>query len=218
MIQQGKRKHPTYVILIISLLFLIPLLMALILYIENITLGKNTTNHGQLIIPPFPITKLDLYNSKGQLLKNQSKNNTNEEASPNKNRTNGKWLMLYLYPTSCEQKCEQGLYKMRQIRLATGKNRDRLERAILTYSDTPSDAKLKNLLSTRYKGTRHLMVSRQHFENTIQTHVHAAYANKKGALFIADPLGNILMVYTSNAKPKGIFKDIQRLLKVSQIG
>lgn len=218
MVQQGKHRHSIYVILVIFLLFLIPLTLALILYLEKITLGKNTTNHGKLIVPPFSITKFDLYNSKGQLLKNQIAKKTIQQAVPNNRRTDGKWLMLFLYSNPCEQECQQGLYKMRQIRLATGKNRDRVARAILTYRGKSLDRKLTRLLSTEYKGTRHLIVSKNQFERIVNDNAHVPNANKQGTLYLVDPLGNIMMLYKPNAKAKGIFKDIQKLLKVSQIG
>ena len=36
--------------------------------------------------------------------------------------------------------------------------------------------------------------------------------------FLIDPLGNLMMAYAPDAPPKGVLKDLRKLLKVSQIG
>ena len=40
----------------------------------------------------------------------------------------------------------------------------------------------------------------------------------EGRVYLVDPLGNLMMRYPVDAKPKGILKDILRLLKTSWIG
>ena len=37
-------------------------------------------------------------------------------------------------------------------------------------------------------------------------------------LYISDPMGNIMMSYNDQSEPMAVLKDMQRLLKVSQIG
>ena len=38
------------------------------------------------------------------------------------------------------------------------------------------------------------------------------------AVFIVDPLGNLMMSYDSRQNPKGLLEDLQKLLRLSQIG
>jgi cytochrome oxidase Cu insertion factor (SCO1/SenC/PrrC family) len=118
----------------------------------------------------------------------------------------GKWLMLLFNPGSCTTTCQQDLYQMRQIRIAMGADMDRLQRIILT--DQTVDPQLTKLLQTEFAGTSHLVVNPKHAVQILQ----------KYTLYLVDPHGNIMMSYQSNANPKDIFKDLQRLLKVSQIG
>ena len=40
----------------------------------------------------------------------------------------GRWILAYAGPADCSADCEQALYYMRQVRTATGKNMDRVER------------------------------------------------------------------------------------------
>ena len=220
MTQQGKLtvRHPGAILLLLILLFLIPLGLAWLLYSQKDTLGEGMTNHGHLIKPPFSIADIKIYTTQGQLLNNQLQKHRSGQLYLHQPTTNGKWMMLYLYPGDCDKPCQRGLYNMRQIRLATGKNRDRVERAILTYRHNYSEITLNELLSTRYKGTKHLIVNRIAFEKIIKQNVHTAYATARGALYIVDPLGNVMMVYNTKIDPNGIYKDIKRLLKVSQIG
>jgi hypothetical protein len=37
-------------------------------------------------------------------------------------------------------------------------------------------------------------------------------------IYLIDPLGNLLMRYGSDANPKGMLEDLERLLKYSKIG
>jgi hypothetical protein len=37
-------------------------------------------------------------------------------------------------------------------------------------------------------------------------------------VYLIDPLGNLMMSYAADAKPKGMLEDMKRLLRLSQIG
>jgi hypothetical protein len=37
-------------------------------------------------------------------------------------------------------------------------------------------------------------------------------------IYLIDPLGNLMMSYAPDAKPKGMLEDMKRLLRLSQIG
>jgi hypothetical protein len=39
-----------------------------------------------------------------------------------------------------------------------------------------------------------------------------------GRIYVIDPLGNLMMSYAADAKPKGLLEDMKRLLKLSSIG
>ncbi len=46
----------------------------------------------------------------------------------------------------------------------------------------------------------------------------AAGPGNPGRIYVIDPLGNLMMFYPDDAVPTGMKKDLERLLKVSQIG
>ena len=37
-------------------------------------------------------------------------------------------------------------------------------------------------------------------------------------MYLIDPLGNLMMFYAADAKPKGMLEDMKRLLRLSSIG
>lgn len=204
------------ILLILLLIFTIPLLVALSLFKGQYVFG-GLLNHGELIKPPFSITLLPLRNERGELLKNQETHA--KKNIPNRLRTNGKWMLVYFNPGLCEASCREGLYNLRQILAATGKNRERVERALLTYPNHQANsAAIQLILSERFPGTRHLTVKEQPFTDVIRKHVPEEYALESGTIYLVDPLGNVMMTFKPGTKREAIFKDLQRLLKVSQIG
>ncbi len=219
MTKHGSKKsiHPGIVFLILVLLFFIPLGAAWLLYSDKLTLGESKTNRGKLITPPFSIALLKISNEKGQPLINKRLTKSKIK-SPNVKLTNGKWLMLFVYPGECNTQCQKGIYNMRQIRIATGKNQNRIGRALLSFRQDKKDPSLKRLLATKYRGTRHFYTKQANFQSVVHEKVKANYALKPGTLYLVDPFGNVMMSYAPGTSPTSVFKDIQRLLKVSQIG
>lgn len=126
--------------------------------------------------------------------------------------------MLLVYPGNCTDSCQHSLYNLRQLRLATGSDMNRIERAILTYNNQTNHT-LSQLLALPFQGTKEIRVNRLKFESIIKKEIPAsATAILPGTIYLVDPHGNIMMFYAPPADPKGMFKDLQRLLKVSQIG
>jgi hypothetical protein len=114
--------------------------------------------------------------------------------------------------------CEKALYNLRQIRTATGKDRDRVARAILTLtSSSTTDPHLTALLQTDFQGTVHLTVERAVFLQFLKNTVSKNSA-QEGGIYLVDPLGNILLFYSQAAKPMDIFNDLTHVLKLSNIG
>lgn len=198
------RRHPLLMMTLIFLIFFIPVVLAWIFYVEGDNVGEGKVNRGELIQPPRDFSKLPLKNSNGSPVALQ--------------QWRGKWLLLYVAPDICAQACQKNLYEMRQIRTATGKNQGRVVRALLTFKSQPFDPKLDPLLQTQYNGTQHFVVSEPQFQQVMTGLASTPLAIEEGYLYLVDPLGNIMMAYSNDANPSDIFKDLGRLLRVSQIG
>jgi hypothetical protein len=121
----------------------------------------------------------------------------------------GKWVFLTVASGACDDFCRQKLYKMHQVRLTQGKNMDRITRAWLVDDDVrPSTA-----VTTEYQGPRIVpaegsaVLSRLPAEGAVRDHI-----------YIADPLGNLMMRYPREADSSKMKKHVSKLLKLSRIG
>ncbi|MDF3054797.1 MAG: hypothetical protein K0Q74_704 [Gammaproteobacteria bacterium] len=120
------------------------------------------------------------------------------------------------YTKKSNGSCDKNLYYMRQIRTATGKDSRRVVRAILTFSPATSGQYLQNALRLDFPGTLHFVVSQDAWQRFIAT--NPSTRSMQNAIFLVDPLGNVMMMYPHGTPPMDIFKDLSRLLKLSKIG
>lgn len=129
----------------------------------------------------------------------------------------GRWLMVRVGPAACNDACKQELWLMRQIRLTTGRERDRVERIwILTGDGNPA----ADLLAEHEGLWVVRLGSRQKNEQLIENWLSVASRGGSGAsnIWVVDPLGNLMMRFPDNPDPNGMKKDMNRLLKASRIG
>jgi len=121
----------------------------------------------------------------------------------------GKWVLLQLDAASCAAACQAKLYNMRQVRLAQGREMDRVERVWLILDDAP----LETLLIREYDGTRMLRAA----GSAIVAEFPPAGA-ARDHIYLIDPHGNLMMRFPKNADPRRMNKDLARLLRASRIG
>lgn len=125
---------------------------------------------------------------------------------------NGKWVLLTVQPATCDERCRQKLYYMRQVRTATNENKERLERVwLLAGGDVPDSQ-----LLAEHAG---LWVARAPDASWTQAlPLPATGAGAETYIYLIDPLGNLVLRYDEAFNPKGMLKDLGRLLKYSRIG
>lgn len=120
----------------------------------------------------------------------------------------GRWTLVMADSGACPVACRDKLYKMRQVRVAQGKNMDRVQRVwVLTDQVQPDPALLED-----YRGTVVLRASGVRLGDGLP-----AAGLPQDHIWIVDPLGNTMMRYGPGADPTGIKKDLERLLRVSRI-
>jgi len=178
-------------ITLLLIVFISPVILSAMFYLKRDTWQLNTLHYGQLLSPPLTF--------------NHIKFTGGEPRSEINNKFQGQWLMMYVAPDICELDCDMSLYKMRQVRLALGKNMERINRLVIDISP-PMNKHLKDLLKNVYQKTPILFTS------------FYPKALTPGHLYIVDPLGNIILDYSPQNKPKHLLKDMKRLLKASRIG
>jgi cytochrome oxidase Cu insertion factor (SCO1/SenC/PrrC family) len=186
------------------LTFTIPLLLAGLLFWYGLPLNGKTTNYGQLIQPTISLSQL-------------APTDTSDNPLPNKDIL-GKWVLLTLSPSVCDKACEKSLYEIRQICKATGKEQTRLRQVVLSLKGHKVDTHLENLLNKEYPLTKQWVIDSAKFRELTGISENQPLNATQGAIYFIDPMGNTMMRYSPTANPSGIFKDLSKLLRVSQIG
>ena len=121
----------------------------------------------------------------------------------------GKWLMVIVDSGTCDAECQRKLLYLRQVRLAQGKNMDRVERVwLITDAALPADPVVRE-----FQGTWLIRAAGSEFLRQFPAQRAAA-----DHIYVIDPLGNLMLRFPRDADPRKMVKDIARLLKISRIG
>lgn len=155
------------------------------------------TNYGDLVSPQRPLPALTLRQQDGNAF--------------DLKELRGKWLMVVVDGSACGESCRQRLWQMRQLRVATGKDSDRIERVFLVTDGEP----LETMLLREHEGA--------HILRADPTQLRAFLAldpaqRIEDHMYLIDPIGNYMMRWPREADPSRIKRDLSRLLKASRIG
>jgi len=154
-------------------------------------------NYGDLIEPQRPLPSLEVRELSGEAI--------------DLGVLRGKWLMIMVAPGACDEACRDKLYHLRQVRLTTGKEKDRVERVWLIPDNEP----LLTTLMREYDGTRMLRVD----ANALGAWLPGGTGTRFDEhIYLVDPLGNLMMRFPVNADPNRTRRDLSRLLRASRIG
>ncbi len=120
------------------------------------------------------------------------------------NDLRNKWTLLMVGSGVCEETCRERLYKMRQLRLTQGKNKDRIARVFLIRDNALPDAEIKR----EYEGTWFVRAQGSDL-------LAALPASETDHIYLVDPKGNLMMRYSKDADASKMVKDLNRLLRLS---
>jgi hypothetical protein len=123
----------------------------------------------------------------------------------------GKWIMLKVGGSNCQQDCQDQLFKMRQLRTMQGKEMERIERVWLITDQEP----LETMILRVNDGTRMLRAPAGVVGNWLPVEPGGKVEQH---IYLIDPLGNLMMRFPADADPAKMKKDIVKLLKASAIG
>ena len=121
----------------------------------------------------------------------------------------GKWLLVQVDASPCAADCEKKLYAMRQVRLMQGREQDRVERLWVIADGTAPRANLRQA----YEGLQLVTDPGRALIGKL-----AAEGDVSQFIYMIEPLGNVMMRWPADPEIKRMHKDIERLLKASQIG
>ena len=191
--RRGRRR-----LLLIAVIFFTPMLLAWLVYFGPQDLRpEGRTNYGELQQPVAPL-ELALRDAQGAPL-----------AEP----WDGKWTLLQVLPADCDAACAARVVEMRQLRKSLHRRRTRVQRLVV-LPDAATAQELAAQWGAEQPFLRYAVLPASD---------HAALAARinqgdAGAVALIDPLGNYVLRYAGEADLRGMYKDIKRLLKLSNIG
>jgi len=182
---------PRAKLLLIAAAFALPIAASFIAYF--VVSREPTANYGELLLPPARITAQPFDRAEGAPWKFDD--------------LRGRWIVAMSDSGECPAACVEKLTTLRQVRLALGRNASRVARVYVVDD-------------TRRPGAETL----QPFEGTVVAltptgiRLPPGAANDRGHIYLIDPNGNVMLRWPAAPDRKRMLKDLERLLRASQIG
>ncbi|MEW8507950.1 MAG: hypothetical protein AB2598_14720 [Candidatus Thiodiazotropha sp.] len=181
-------------------LFALPMIAAWVFFLNPQWLPAGRTNHGELIDPPRPVGSLQLYTADGNLFDWQSLQDM--------------WSMTLVSEGGCDAACIEILIQVRQLRRATGANRQRIARLLILMPDANGRLELPNLGGL--EGTE-LLIAESGQRGNIESLFPLQLSEQAIPVFLIDPRGDLMMKQdTTKNSSKEILSDLEKLLKASE--
>ncbi len=195
------------ILIVVALMFFAPLGFSFYLYYGHGTWRPGgRVNSGELVHPARPLPELAL-----PLAADTSRADGAAHTKPN--FLHGKWTLLYVQRGACEEECRRHLYETRQIRLALDREMHRVQRVFI------ADAGCCDLPALRAAHPDLIAVVAGPDDAALRALLpQPAGGGDPRRIYLIDPLGNLMMFYEPDSKPKGILEDMKRLLRLSSIG
>jgi len=152
-----------------------------------------TGNYGELLLPPAHVPSHSFERIAGR--------------SWNFAQLQGSWALTMSDSGACEAACVEKLTTLRQVRLALGRNASRVARVYVVDDLAAPDPQVLD----PFEGTVVALTPRG-------MQLPSGAANDRAHIYLIDPNGNVMMRWPSGADRKRMLKDLERLLKASQIG
>lgn len=208
--QSASKLSGRKVLLLLAVIFVLPFTIAATLHFFN--LHPKGKSYGDLITPPKPVNNIALRDMQGNEFKPQ--------------QWLKKWSMVTIDSTGCLQACQAQTHLLKQLHTSLDKDIKRVQRIMLVPAAASVNKDAYIELQKKYPD---LIILFGHDGTTMTTANDFANAQIIGdgainqtanpnAVWLVDPLGNIMMNYNKNQNPKGMQTDMKRLLKNSWAG
>lgn len=169
--------------------FALPIVISFLVY----TYGhpRATANYGELLLPPDTVTAAPFVAADGRDFRFSS--------------LAGRWIVVTGDRTPCEAACRSKLTAVRQVRLALGKESDRVA-TVAVLEGGATDPGLRAEFPDMA------------FVRPAQRAPATAPTADPAHIYLVDPNGNVMMRWPAQPDYKRMKGDLDRLLRASQIG
>ena len=193
---EGSRRRGRRTFFIIAAMFLLPVAVAFALYYGNLWRPTHSASLGALIDPARPLEVAGLRHADGS------------PADPGV--LTGKWTLIYIGDGACDAACRTALIFGRQSRLALNNEMTRVQRVFLATGNCCAS----DYFAAEQPGLIALDASAPEAQSLLAQFP----PERANALFIVDPLGNLMMRHDASVTTKNLLSDLKKLLKLSHIG
>lgn len=193
---EGSRRRGRRTFFIIAAMFLLPVAVAFALYYGNLWRPTHSASLGELIDPARPLEVAGLRHADGS------------PADPGV--LTGKWTLIYIGDGACDAACRTALIFGRQSRLALNNEMTRVQRVFLATGNCCAN----DYFAAEQPGLIALDASAPEAQSLLAQFP----PERANALFIVDPLGNLMMRHDASVTTKNLLSDLKKLLKLSHIG
>ena len=183
--------RPRLILLAIMALFAAPIVVSWLAYL--FLRPEATANYGTLLTPPALVTTTSFLRAGGGTFRFEE--------------LRGKWVLIASDSGACPQACVDKLTLMRQLRLMLGRNAERVVRVFVADDTRPIAAEAL----APFEGTVVITPPEGLWQSL-------APVNDRAHYYLVDPLGNVMMRFPADPKPRRMLKDLEVLLKASRIG
>jgi hypothetical protein len=194
-LQQRKGRR---MLLFLLVLFALPIVVVLSMYRFDYRPGG--ASHGELLTPPKPLRLPATHDLQG--------------ASFDAAAWKKKWHLVTIAEAQCAADCRERIHLLRQVHVTLNKEIERVQRILIVpQADTAELADLQ-----RQYPDLVILTGSDAAALAKQFDLPAQPATTSGRAYVVDPLGNLIMSYPAGFDPKGLQKDMTRLLKYSWVG
>lgn len=194
-----------FALIILAILFIGPMVLAYISYYGGWRPSSQIQN-GRIVDPVQTLPRMAVYDSQGQPLEDDALHGP-------------QWTMLYVGSSRCEDDCRRTLYNMRQVWKSLHRRAKRV-RGVYVATDRSQQTTLESFIDAEHEGLT-LLYANPGRDSSMsaawKAFLHGP-AEPGDNVYLIDPLGNWMLYYTPEDKPKGMLKDIKKLLRISNIG
>ena len=182
-------------LLLLAVVFVLPFTIAATLHFLDVR--PSGKSYGALIAPPVALNIPELQDAKAKpfATKNWQK----------------KWNMVTINRGTCDDACQARTHLLGNVRLSLDKDTKRAQQIMLI----PGEINAEMLVDLQQKNPELIILTGDEaapFADKLEQ------LSKPQAIYLVDPLGNLMMQYPQNFEPKGLRSDLLRLLKSSWAG
>lgn len=200
--------------------FVVPIGLATWTY--NIMLSGGigaTTNNGVLISPVLDITEFAMQDENGAAVFESFE--TMVEGVDAEDYEPRPWSLIFLGTSNCDDDCGDRLFYLRQLHRLLAGDEDRVARYYVNAGENsePLDERTRLMFAEAFTNMQVVYSPREVLLGNLAEIVPPeSDPVAEHYIFLADPLGNVMLYFTPENTPDEILEDIENLLDKSSLG